>query len=451
MRCPWGEAGSTPLEAALGFSEAVDWLEAIRQLARKADWAEEGRLRVEVLELTPELELDSMLRPDSGLLVLVNVPETEAAEVVAASSGHGTWSTFVLSAPSSGCSVVSQLQPRAGGPPPKLAADTAARCAELWARGTAEDALYAVLFAVHFAVAPVELVGREPAIDTPWKVCTLLTRCWREALGVALDPAARACLACQTACDPRDQTQMYRCTVSYESAALAKLVRAFEKRKIFDCGAKVPALPDFAPLSRFRGEPLTGEAAWRILEGHWNSSQGCSWRPVLGQNPAYDFFPCQFNSWYRDPRGDSGWYDPTFKVVTLDGSEVWRRRHYRVRPDKTPGSFWLSTEDNGISLKEHWRIVDADDDLAWAVFHYAGAAPAVGQSYSGSLLLTQDGLPPPSCPKRRIVEAFGRSGVAPFELYSIAQDDERHGCRSGACGAPPLTDFTALKRYASAM
>ena len=42
-----------------------------------------------------------------------------------------------------------------------------------------------------------------------------------------------------------------------------------------------------------------------------------------------------------------------------------------LRPDAVAaadaGSFDLSTEDNGISLREFWRIVDAHDDLDWVV------------------------------------------------------------------------------------
>mmetsp|Transcript_51956 Transcript_51956/g.168849 ORF Transcript_51956/g.168849 Transcript_51956/m.168849 type:complete len:182 (-) Transcript_51956:411-956(-) len=137
------------------------------------------------------------------------------------------------------------------------------------------------------------------------------------------------------------------------------------------------------------------------------------------------------------------------QVVTLDGSEVWRQRHYRVLLGDVPGSFLLTTEDNGISLKEHWRIVDVDDDLAWAALHYAGAAPAVGQSYAGSLLVSRDGRVPVEAPRARLRAAFERAGVAAFELYAIGQDEATNECCGGKCGPPPLTDFSTLKRYSS--
>lgn len=40
---------------------------------------------------------------------------------------------------------------------------------------------------------------------------------------------------------------------------------------------------------------------------------------------------------------------------------------------------------------QFWRIVDCTDDFAWGLFHYAGAASAAGQSYSGAVLVSRDG------------------------------------------------------------
>jgi hypothetical protein len=85
------------------------------------------------------------------------------------------------------------------------------------------------------------------------------------------------------------------------------------------------------------------------------------------------------------------------------------RGHYRVLLGDLPGSFRLSTEDNGISLREFWRSVDCAEDLSWAVVHYAGAARSVGQSYTGSLLLSRDGNVPPKAPKERIRKAFEKA------------------------------------------
>ena len=45
----------------------------------------------------------------------------------------------------------------------------------------------------------------------------------------------------------------------------------------------------------------------------------------------------------------------TVQVKTLDGRLVWRRRHYRVRRAKQPGTFNFSVLDNGVISKEYWR------------------------------------------------------------------------------------------------
>ncbi len=48
-------------------------------------------------------------------------------------------------------------------------------------------------------------------------------------------------------------------------------------------------------------------------------------------------------------------YHGVMQVKTLDGRMVWRRRHYRVRRAKQPGTFNFSVLDNGVISKEYWR------------------------------------------------------------------------------------------------
>lgn len=447
--CPWGDAGSPVIQAALNFLQPVSWLEAIQHLVRKVLWIEPTlRLDVRCVESFLDQPLDT-----PSVLFLVSMSETDFSlgSVVKAVSSAQNLLVFSSEPPiqdeavsSAARSPSSKMHARASLKTSKQSSEQVlAKCYDLWSRSTTEDAVYSVLFAIHFAVAPVKIVTQEPAIDTLDKIFTLCTKCFSELISVAFDGQARSCLQCQSECDPRDQTQMYRCTVRHESEALSKLVRCFERRGVFDCNAQISRLPDFEPVQHFRREVLSHELAWKIMEGHWNSPQGVSWRPVLGQNPAYDYFPCQLNSWYRDPSGNRGWYDPVFKVVTLDGQEVWRKRHYRVLPGSEPGSFNLSTEDNGVSLREFWRIVDVDDNLSWAILHYTGAAPSVGQSYSGSLLVSKDGQVPADVDPSRISAAFLRAGVAPFELYPLRQDN----FDTDGCEPPPITDFKQLLRY----
>ena len=91
------------------------------------------------------------------------------------------------------------------------------------------------------------------------------------------------------------------------------------------------------------------------------------WYDCAAKNPAYDYFSCQHQIFYKDKaRKSVMWYDPVFRVTTLDGNDVWRRRHYRVRRGDSPGRFYFSVLDNGVTSSEFWRIVDCDDDLDWA-------------------------------------------------------------------------------------
>ena len=141
--------------------------------------------------------------------------------------------------------------------------------------------------------------------------------------------------------------------------------------------ASIPSYPDPPPLSTFRGMPLTHEAAEGIFIGHLqprlstptddaigtgtttpvtttsagsavvgsgslsiNASSAIgaglsqsilhdptdpsstslpylnwSWKVVCGQNPAYDYFGCQHQIFYRDAEKPKVvWYDPVFKV-----------------------------------------------------------------------------------------------------------------------------------------
>eukprot|EP01041_Mallomonas_annulata_P003646 gene3646-7273_t len=189
-------------------------------------------------------------------------------------------------------------------------------------------------------------------------------------------------------CSGNDQVCAYRCITSYESPAFQQFALCIlQKHNCMGNSATMPTVPDPAPMTVFRGTVLSHEVAEQIFEGHLdfkstgeqvtvpllNDDSGrmsWSWKVVCGQNPAYDYFSCQHQIFYKDVgRGGSMWYDPVFKVETLSGEDVWRRRHYR----------------------EFWRILDCAEDLSWAVFYYTGAASAAGTSYTGALVVSPDG------------------------------------------------------------
>lgn len=132
----------------------------------------------------------------------------------------------------------------------------------------------------------------------------------------------------------------------------------------------MPTYPDPKPMTSFRNVLLTHELAEQIFIGHLQPRDGevntlCpsenekwSWKVVCGQNPAYDYFNEQHQLFYYDSqRTSSMWYDPVFKVTTLDGVDVWRRRHYKVRRGTVPGTFYFSVLDNGVTSQEVIMII----------------------------------------------------------------------------------------------
>jgi hypothetical protein len=135
------------------------------------------------------------------------------------------------------------------------------------------------------------------------------------------------------------------------------------------------------------------------------------------------------------------WYDPVFRVQTLDGRNIWCKRHYRVRQrDENPATFRLSVSDNGVTSDEYWTIVGAADDLSWIVFHYAGAAQAVGLRYLGGLLCTPDGfLPKKADDLAAIWQCFQSAGIQPWELYVV--DNRVDTVEAVDAGPPPLTFY----------
>lgn len=109
-----------------------------------------------------------------------------------------------------------------------------------------------------------------------------------------------------------------------------------------ECGLRLLPLPKPALLPR-QGQGRHVVSAARKGAAH----QAHSTSVVRGHQPA----PAQ-------PSSPFGWpaarlrlkaflwsacrYDPVFQVKTIDGRTVWRRRHYRVKRDRVPGTFRFS-------------------------------------------------------------------------------------------------------------
>ena len=343
----------------------------------------------------------------------------------------------------------------------------------LFERWTTDDFCYGVTLFLNQFVAPVDWVRHRT--DATWEkgpvqnvreFYAMATQCNDCLVSCVQDDQCRTCLSKLTELDPRDQATSYRTIVSYESDLLTKIsLCMFTKKNIFQCDASIPTKPVVPPLSQWRGRPLTKEVGRSLLVGHLQDEATAlpqaqqlpvSWKVACGANVAYDQFPSQNQLFY--PAASSGtnaanmWYDPVFRVETLDGRHVWCKRHYRVQ-QQTAATFRLSVSDNGVTSDEFWTIVGAAPDLSWIVFHYAGAAKTIGQRYLGGLVCTPDGTMPPSQDTetlQEIWECLQAAGIEPWELYAVDNGQDTPGAR--AAGPPPLTFYRDLiaKRRKSA-
>ncbi|CAI7761911.1 unnamed protein product [Closterium sp. NIES-54] len=233
-------------------------------------------------------------------------------------------------------------------------------------------------------------------------------------------------------CGPTDQVCSYQCIVSYETPKFeAFSLCVLQKHNCLGMTAEIRDRPTVLPLTHLRGQPVTHERAEDIFVG-WLGQLPWSWRVVAGQNAAYDQFPCQYQIFYRGKARGSVWYDPVFTIRTLDGRSLWRRRHYRVRRGKVPGTFTFTVLDNGVISEEFWRIVDVTDDFQWGLFYYSGAARAAGQSYTGAVLVSKDGEWPGPEHAVRLKAALDRCGIKEWELYRV----DNSCCENAPLGLP---------------
>ncbi|GER35127.1 violaxanthin de-epoxidase-related [Striga asiatica] len=299
---------------------------------------------------------------------------------------------------------------------------------ESWERHNSDDIRFCLLVIINAYIRPVPILKNLRAKGFSTLNC-MVKNCGPQILNCLLDPNCRKALQCLNNCSPVDQVCNYRCIASYESPRLEEFsLCVLQKNNCLQLDAEIPKKPLVSPMSRFRSEILDHETAEDLLVG-WLGNLGWSWRVVAGQNPAYDQFPCQYQLFYRGRAKGSFWYEPVFQVKTLEGDLVWRRRKYRVKRGKVPGTFDFSVLDNGVVSNEFWTIVDVSEDLSWGLFHYHGAARAAGQSYTGAVLVSFDGLYPDERHKERVVLALGACGVEEWELFDV------DNC---SCEGPPL-------------
>lgn len=419
------------------------WSEVMSHISNRLSWVDPSFV-LQVYEEEKLLTIDSVVAAASTADVVVSVAVHDP-RAVAALSGVARASAVELAFDSdpalercsrlqgfklSDPSLLQGLATKLPFGSAKTAEAAAAAVQMFWRRASSDDLVYMFLTIINAYFAEVPMLQSMRAQD-PGTIFNMMTKCGSQILACVNDPDCKAALDCLQACGPTDQVCSYRCIVSYESTLLEQFsLCILQKNNCLGMSASIPRRPQVDPMTSFQGRELSHDSAERIFMG-WLGKERWSWRVAAGQNAAYDQFNDQYQIYYRAKAKGSFWYDPVFQVEKLDGTRVWRRRHYRVRRAEVPGTFNLSVLDNGVVSKEFWRIVDCTDDLSWALFYYAGAASAAGQSYQGAVLVTPDGEWPAQDHKHRLTAAFDAAGIKEWEMYTVTNG-------AGGSGDPPL-------------
>ncbi|XP_027918701.1 uncharacterized protein LOC114177525 isoform X1 [Vigna unguiculata] len=424
-----GHGAASPLKSA-------SWEEVMLHTAKRLKWVDEG---YELLVFTDECivsggEMSTRLQKelrDADILMIIAVTNKESVEWI---NNNGKTIENVICLESSsdlknrlgGYDVPSGVRGRIFGSffgtsqsgKAKESYEVVQTVSEAWDRHNSDDIRFCLLVIINAYIRPVPVLNNLRAKGFSTLNC-MLRNCGRQVLNCLLDPNCRKALECLNRCSPVDQVCNYRCIASYESANLeAFSLCVLQKNNCLELEAEVPEKPYVPPMMKFRGQNLSYEVAEDLFVG-WLGSLQWSWRVVAGQNPAYDQFPCQYQLFYRGKAKGSFWYEPVFQVKTLEGEMVWRRRKYRVRRGKVPGTFYFSVLDNGVVSKEFWTIVDVAENLSWGLFHYHGAARVAGQSYTGAVLVSPDGAFPTDRERTQVVAALDKCEIKEWELYNV--------------------------------
>lgn len=89
------------------------------------------------------------------------------------------------------------------------------------------------------------------------------------------------------------QVCAYRCITSYETQSMEKFsLCVLQKNNCMRKSAEIPALPDPAPLARFRGKDVTHDVAQDIFVG-WLGQERFSWKVVRNYSrKTFDIHRC---------------------------------------------------------------------------------------------------------------------------------------------------------------
>ncbi|KAL3818837.1 hypothetical protein ACJIZ3_004742 [Penstemon smallii] len=424
-----GEGSVSPLKS-------TPWSDVMLHTAKKLKWVDEG---FEMLVFTDNLcraaddEISRQLREalsHANILTIIAVTDQESvkwiqpyyqtiANVICFDSSPSL--TYKLGGSHVQTKITGSIFSKLPLPQPKKlkeSEEVVTSVFEAWDRHNSDDIRFCLLVIINAYIKPVPILQNLRSKGFTTLKC-MVTNCGPQILNCLLDPNCRKALQCLNKCSPVDQVCNYQCIASYESPQLEEFsLCVLQKHNCLELDAKIPNKPYVPPMVKFRGENLDFETAEDLFVG-WLGNLDWSWRVVAGQNPAYDQFPCQYQLFYRGKAKGSFWYEPVFQVKTLEGDLIWRRRKYRVKRGKVIGTFNFSVLDNGVVSNEFWTIVDVCDDLKWGLFHYHGAARVAGQSYTGAVLVSPDGMYPDESQRRRLSLALEKCGIKEWELFNV--------------------------------
>ena len=166
-----------------------------------------------------------------------------------------------------------------------------------------------------------------------------------------------------------------------------------------------PAIKDFTPAD---------------LEGEWYK--------VLGYNPKYDTYPCQTNTFVRQPDGSLK-NDILFRVPKPDGSGSWQNNFKEAMADSRgpEGKASMTVEGKmfGLTFHEQWYVLGKGD--GYIVASYIGDTQQ--GPYDGAFVFTQQ-------VERGAAE--GRGGGALFTPLAASRRTRSSG-RAGRRCAPRST------------
>ncbi|XP_077221359.1 violaxanthin de-epoxidase-like protein [Tasmannia lanceolata] len=433
-------------EGSLSPLKSTPWEQVLLHMATKLKWVDEGfemHVFTDRLLHSNDKRMEHLKRELShaDLLVIVAVRNQDSVDWIQLNSDNisnivcfdssptlrnklgGSFANTVVER-----NIVSKVVGAVRGENGNKSTEVVKTVSEAWERYNSDDIRFCLLVVINAYIRPVPILKNLRSKGFSTLNC-MVKNCGSEILNCLLDPNCRKALQCLNNCAPTDQVCSYRCIASYESPTLeAFSLCVLQKHNCLELDSEIATRPYVPPMSMFRGEDLSHEIAEDLFVG-WLGNLEWSWRVVAGQNPAYDQFPCQYQLFYRGKAKGSFWYEPVFQVRTLEGKMVWRRRRYRVKKDKIPGTFYFTVLDNGVVSKEFWTIIDVCDDLRWGLFHYSGAARVAGQSYTGAVLVSPNGDYPPEMGHERMVSALEKCGIKEWELYTVD---------NSSCANPPL-------------